>query len=117
MDWTFFLGCSQDETRAIFEELTSEFAFTVDQLLELSGAACALAITKVLSTLSGHRNLLMTATCDVINGASGKLRYLFILRSIERRVFRSRRELSCCVADLVAMAATASSAQDISKHL
>ena len=47
---------SQEESRSIFEELTSEYSFAVDQLIELSGAACALAITKVKNLTSYYKN-------------------------------------------------------------
>jgi len=41
--------CSQAESRHLFQELVSEFSFTVDQLLELAGFSCAVAIAKVSS--------------------------------------------------------------------
>ena len=46
--------CSRSESRQLFQELINEFSFTVDQLLELAGFSCALAIAKVfvLSPLS-----------------------------------------------------------------
>lgn len=39
--------CSQEEAQAIDNELFSEYAFSVDQLMELAGLSCAVAVTKV----------------------------------------------------------------------
>jgi NAD(P)H-hydrate epimerase len=38
---------SQEEAQAIDNELFSEYAFSVDQLMELAGLSCAVAVTKV----------------------------------------------------------------------
>jgi NAD(P)H-hydrate epimerase len=42
-------GCSQSEAQAIDQELFTEYAFSVDQLMELAGHSCAIALTKVTS--------------------------------------------------------------------
>lgn len=39
--------CSQEEAQAIDNELLSEYAFSVDQLMELAGLSSAVAISKV----------------------------------------------------------------------
>nr|XP_022306490.1 NAD(P)H-hydrate epimerase-like [Crassostrea virginica] len=41
-----YLG--QEEAQKIDEELFTEYAFSVDQLMELAGYSCAVAIAKVL---------------------------------------------------------------------
>lgn len=38
---------SQEEAQQIDEELFTEYAFSVDQLMELAGYSCAVAIAKV----------------------------------------------------------------------
>lgn len=38
---------SQEEARAVDEELFNEYQFSVDQLMELAGLSCATAIAKV----------------------------------------------------------------------
>ena len=40
--------CSRSQSRELFLELVNEYSFTVDQLLELAGFSCAVAIAKVL---------------------------------------------------------------------
>ena len=39
--------CSQTEAQAIDQELFSEYAFSVDQLMELAGLSCAVSFVKV----------------------------------------------------------------------
>lgn len=41
---------SQEEARAVDEELFNEYQFSVDQLMELAGLSCATAIAKVGGT-------------------------------------------------------------------
>ena len=38
---------SQDEAQRIDDELFTEYAFSVDQLMELAGLSCAVAIARV----------------------------------------------------------------------
>ena len=45
--------CSQKEAQAIDQELFTEYAFSVDQLMELAGYSCAVAIAKVSYFISG----------------------------------------------------------------
>jgi hypothetical protein len=39
---------SPKEFKELFSELADEYAFSVDQLLELSGFSCAVAVAKVI---------------------------------------------------------------------
>jgi len=39
--------CSQGESCELFQELVSEYSFTLEQLLELAGFSCAVGIAKV----------------------------------------------------------------------
>ena len=39
--------CSQSGSRELFQELINEYSFTLEQLLELAGFSCAVAIAKV----------------------------------------------------------------------
>ena len=43
----FFFHYRQEEAQKIDEELFTEYAFSVDQLIELAGYSCAVAIAKV----------------------------------------------------------------------
>ena len=43
----FFFQSRQEEAQKIDEELFTEYAFSVDQLMELAGYSCAVAIAKV----------------------------------------------------------------------
>jgi len=43
-----FLCFSQTEAQDIDQELFTEYAFSVDQLMELAGYSCAVAIAKVV---------------------------------------------------------------------
>ncbi len=43
----FFCHFSQEEAQKIDEELFTEYAFSVDQLMELAGLSCAVAIQTV----------------------------------------------------------------------
>ena len=43
----FFFHFRQEEAQKIDEELFTEYAFSVDQLMELAGYSCAVAIAKV----------------------------------------------------------------------
>ena len=45
--WGLFLFFSQKEAQDIDQELFTEYAFSVDQLMELAGYSCAVAIAKV----------------------------------------------------------------------
>jgi len=38
---------SQDEAQRIDQELFTEYAFSVDQLMELAGLSCAVAVARV----------------------------------------------------------------------
>ena len=40
-------NCSQTEAQAIDQELFTEYAFSVDQLMELAGFSCAVSFAKV----------------------------------------------------------------------
>ena len=42
-----FFHSRQEEAQKIDEELFTEYAFSVDQLMELAGYSCAVAIAKV----------------------------------------------------------------------
>ena len=44
-----FCNCSQTEAQAIDQELFTEYAFSVDQLMELAGFSCAVSLAKVCS--------------------------------------------------------------------
>ena len=46
-DTPFFFHSRQEEAQKIDEELFTEYAFSVDQLMELAGYSCAVAIAKV----------------------------------------------------------------------
>ena len=48
--------CSQSEAAAIDEELFTEYAFSVDQLMELAGHACAVAIARLYPRESVDKN-------------------------------------------------------------
>ena len=42
--------CRQEEAKLIARELREEYTFSLDQLLELTGLSCAVAISKVRVT-------------------------------------------------------------------
>lgn len=46
----FFFVFSQSEAQAIDQELFTDYAFSVDQLMELAGYSCAVAFSKVIYT-------------------------------------------------------------------
>jgi len=50
--WCWFIVCSQTEAQAIDQELFTEYAFSVDQLMELAGLSCAVSFAKVPSLRS-----------------------------------------------------------------
>ena len=52
----FFFHSRQEEAQKIYEELFTEYAFSVEQLMELAGYSCAVAIAKVgqRSTVRGQ---------------------------------------------------------------
>lgn len=50
---SFFLWRSQTEAQNIDLELFSEYAYSVDQLMELAGLSCAVALAKV-SRIADH---------------------------------------------------------------
>jgi len=43
---------SQEEAQNIDEDLFTEYQFTVEQLMELAGYSCAVAIAKVIGVVS-----------------------------------------------------------------
>ena len=43
----FIFHSRQEEAQKIDEELFTEYAFSVDQLMELAGYSCAVAIAKI----------------------------------------------------------------------
>ena len=52
----------QEEAKLIARELREEYTFSLDQLLELTGLSCAVAITKVRTA----------SACDVTNCHSSR---------------------------------------------
>ena len=54
--------CRQEEAKLIARELREEYTFSLDQLLELTGLSCAVAITKVRTA----------SACDVTNRHSSR---------------------------------------------
>ena len=52
-----FYHCSQEEATNIDQELFNEYAFSVDQLMELAGYSCAVAFAKVNETNSSICNV------------------------------------------------------------
>lgn len=67
VDILFFY--SQEEAQKIDEELFTEYAFSVDQLMELAGYSCAVAITKVMFVFP-EGFLILNLLCIVCCGLS-----------------------------------------------
>jgi len=64
---------SQEEAQTIDQELFNEFTFSVDQLMELAGLSCAVAITKVYAkeSLSREKGAILVACGPGNNGGDG----------------------------------------------
>jgi len=63
--------CSQTEAQAIDQELFTEYAFSVDQLMELAGLSCAVSFVKV--------HLLIFACYFDLEPFCNKYKFCFIL--------------------------------------
>ncbi|KAI0237600.1 NAD(P)H-hydrate epimerase [Lamellibrachia satsuma] len=65
--------CSQDEAQRIDQELFTEYAFSVDQLMELAGLSCAVAIARVFpkETLPKENGAVLVCCGPGNNGGDG----------------------------------------------
>nr|F7DL67.1 RecName: Full=NAD(P)H-hydrate epimerase; AltName: Full=Apolipoprotein A-I binding protein; AltName: Full=NAD(P)HX epimerase; Flags: Precursor [Xenopus tropicalis] len=86
---------SQEEAQAVDEELFNEYRFSVDQLMELAGLSCAVAITKAYPVSSFTSNLptVLVVCGPGNNGGDGLVcaRHLKLFKGYEPAIHYPKR--------------------------